>query len=81
MIDLEELQITKLKIREQLQPFDCGDADLNDFLSEKDEIACRFLTVDAYSTAFDFYLKNDFNFISTKDNRDSTRLMYFDLKR
>jgi GNAT superfamily N-acetyltransferase len=54
---------------------------VKDFFSEKDDIACRFLTVDAYSSAFDFYLKNGFAFISTKDENDTTRLMYFDLKR
>jgi predicted GNAT family N-acyltransferase len=54
---------------------------VKDFLSEKEDVACRFLTVDAYSTAFDFYLKNGFSFISEKDENDATRLMYFDLKR
>jgi GNAT superfamily N-acetyltransferase len=50
-------------------------------LAKKADIGCRFITVDAYSTAFDFYLKNKFQFISTKDETDLTRLMYFDLKQ
>lgn len=40
---------------------------------------CRFLTVDAYSQAVPFYLKNDFYFLSSKDENEHTRLMYFDL--
>jgi GNAT superfamily N-acetyltransferase len=41
---------------------------------------CRFLTVDAYADATDFYRKNDFEYFTTLDTFDSTRLMYFDLK-
>lgn len=41
---------------------------------------CRFLTVDAYATAVDFYIKNDFEFFTEKDGDDETRLMIFDLK-
>lgn len=40
---------------------------------------CRFLTVDAYSQAIPFYLKNDFTFLSSEDEAQRTRLMYFDL--
>lgn len=40
---------------------------------------CRFLTVDAYSQAIPFYLKNDFVFLSSEDENQRTRLMYFDL--
>jgi hypothetical protein len=29
---------------------------------EMDNIGCRFITVDAYKDALDFYLKNNFNF-------------------
>jgi len=41
---------------------------------------CRFITVDAYAKATEFYLKNGFNYFTTLDSLDSTRLMYFDLK-
>ena len=41
---------------------------------------CRFITVDAYSDATEFYLKNGFDFFTMKDIKDDTRLMYFDLK-
>lgn len=40
---------------------------------------CRFLTVDAYLNALPFYLKNDFAFLSSKDENQHTRLMYLDL--
>ncbi len=40
---------------------------------------CRFLTVDAYSEAIAFYQKNDFTFLSSEDEGQHTRLMYFDL--
>jgi predicted GNAT family N-acyltransferase len=45
------------------------------------DIACRFITVDAYQDAFGFYLKNGFEFLSSEDEADKTRLMYFDLKQ
>lgn len=41
---------------------------------------CRFLTVDAYSDATKFYEKNGFDYFTTLDVFDKTRLMYFDLK-
>ena len=44
-------------------------------------IGCRFITVDAYKNAFDFYLKNNFDYLSDDDKNEQTRLMYFDIKR
>jgi GNAT superfamily N-acetyltransferase len=44
-------------------------------------IGCRFITVDAYKNAFDFYLKNNFDYLSDDDENEQTRLMYFDIKR
>lgn len=41
---------------------------------------CRFITVDAYANATGFYQKCGFEFFSHKDSRDSTRLMFMDLK-
>lgn len=40
---------------------------------------CRFITVDAYAEATEFYLKCGFNFISEKDKGERTRSMYYDL--
>lgn len=41
---------------------------------------CRFLTVDALSSATRFYEHNGFHFFTEADKDDYTRLMYFDLK-
>jgi len=41
--------------------------------------ASRFLTVDAYLSAVDFYVKNGFSVLSQKDEDEHTRLMYFDM--
>ena len=49
-------------------------------LVENRTIGCRFLTVDAYKNALGFYQKNGFDFLSTEDENEETRLMYFDLK-
>jgi len=53
---------------------------IKQMLIQKTDIGCRFLTVDAYSIALDFYLKNQFQFISSQDENELTRLMYYDLK-
>ena len=42
---------------------------------------CRFILVDAYAAAIPFYIKNGFQFLTSEDQEDDTRLMYFDLKR
>lgn len=39
---------------------------------------CRFLTLDAYRGATDFYKRNGFKFLQKEDN-NPTQLMYFDL--
>lgn len=41
--------------------------------------AFRYLTVDAYLSAIDFYLKNNFKVLSEKIQTDHTRLMFFDM--
>ena len=50
------------------------------YLEENQRSGCRFITVDAYSNALNFYLSNDFRFFTEKDNEKPTRIMYFDLK-
>jgi predicted GNAT family N-acyltransferase len=44
--------------------------------------ACKYITVDAYNTSLDFYVKNGFNYlVDTAENQNAkTRLMFFDLK-
>ncbi|MDE6581001.1 MAG: GNAT family N-acetyltransferase [Duncaniella sp.] len=41
--------------------------------------AFRYLTVDAYLSAIDFYVKNGFKLLSEKIVNDHTRLMFFDM--
>lgn len=43
-------------------------------------LGCRFLTVDALSSATVFYKKNGFQFFTELDKDDETRLMFYDLK-
>ena len=40
---------------------------------------CRFITVDAYAAALDFYFKQGFVPLSKSDEGADTRLLYFDL--
>jgi hypothetical protein len=46
---------------------------------ENKAAGCRFLTVDAYAGAVDFYVKNGFRFFSDADINERTRFLYFDL--
>lgn len=41
--------------------------------------AFRYITVDAYLSAIDFYKKNDFKLLSEKIVSEHTRLMFFDM--
>lgn len=41
---------------------------------------CRFVTLDAYRGATDFYKRNGFDFLQAED-KNPTQLMYFDLMR
>ena len=50
------------------------------YLVTNPKLGCRFLTVDAYAKATDFYRKNDFEYFTMLDTLDATRLMYLDLK-
>ncbi|MBN1577366.1 MAG: GNAT family N-acetyltransferase [Chitinispirillaceae bacterium] len=44
---------------------------------------CRFLSIDAYNKedVISFYKKNGFEILSAKDEKEQTRLMYYDLIR
>ena len=43
-------------------------------------LGCRFITVDALSSAVGFYEKNGFQFFTEQDKDEATRLMFFDLR-
>ena len=49
------------------------------FLTDN-KTGCRFITVDAYSAAVPFYLKQKFVSLTDDDEGSDTRLLYFDLK-
>lgn len=53
---------------------------IKSFFVIDNKTGCRFLTVDAYSDAVPFYLKNGFVPLHEEDKNDDTRLLYFDLK-
>lgn len=49
--------------------------------THRNRTGCRFITVDAYRDAVGFYQKCGFDFISEKDKGETTRSMFYDLKR
>ncbi|MDR2469122.1 MAG: GNAT family N-acetyltransferase [Tannerella sp.] len=49
------------------------------FVTDTQQTGCRFVTVDAYRNAADFYIHNRFDFLTGDDENEPTRLMYFDL--
>lgn len=46
---------------------------------DNNRTGCKFITVDAYRESLDFYLKNGFKYLSSRDKKSDTRLMYFNL--
>lgn len=46
---------------------------------DNNRTGCKFITVDAYRESLDFYSKNGFRFLSNRDKKSDTRLMYFNL--
>lgn len=49
------------------------------YLSDKNLAGCRYITLDAYKQSIKFYQKNGFQFLTSADANEDTRLMYFDL--
>ena len=49
--------------------------------AERNALAFRFITVDAYLSAVPFYEKNGFLHLTKKDEDEHTRLMYFDMMK
>lgn len=48
--------------------------------THKSTSACRFIIVDALKEAIPFYEKYGFDFLTSKDKKSSTRIMYYELK-
>lgn len=53
------------------------------FFLKENRTGCRILTVDAYKDddVLNFYKKNHFDFVTSKDSRKQTRTMFYDLIR
>lgn len=49
------------------------------YFTADNKTGCRFITVDAYSAAIPFYLRNGFVPLNDDDIAEPTRLLYFDL--
>jgi predicted GNAT family N-acyltransferase len=48
--------------------------------THKNKTGCKFITVDAYRNSLKFYEKMGFKYLSSKDKKSDTRLMYFNLE-
>lgn len=51
------------------------------FFLNNNKTGCKFITVDAYRDSLPFYEKNGFKYLSSKDRKSDTRLMYYNLGR
>tara|TARA_B100000378_G_scaffold212230_1_gene175271 strand:+ start:959 stop:1495 length:537 start_codon:yes stop_codon:yes gene_type:complete len=47
---------------------------------DNNRTGCKFITVDAYRESLEFYKKNGFEYLSSRDKKSDTRLMYFNLE-
>ncbi len=84
-------EIRKLEDNETIKSFDCGDADLNDFIINeahhyrKALLAVTYIfedkgtTVDAYNNAIPFYRNNNFKHLKEQEEDKITSSLYFDL--
>ena len=52
---------------------------IKSFFVDDNKTGCRFITVDAYMHAVDFYVKMGFEFLNENDADARTRLLFFDL--
>lgn len=75
------VKIGRLAISKALQGKGIGTHLLNFikiYFTVDNKTGCRFVTLDAYNGATDFYERNGFKFLQQKDE-NLTQLMYFDL--
>ncbi len=77
------LKIGRLAVSEEYARNGIG-RDIIEFIKymvvEDRKYGCRFLTIDAYQNAIGFYEKCDFKLLTSSDEDDVTRSMYYDLK-
>ncbi|OAV63163.1 Acetyltransferase (GNAT) family protein [Bacteroidales bacterium Barb6XT] len=80
---IPSVKIGRLGVDKEYTGHGIGSAIINHtrhiFSSEKNKTGCRFITVDAFRESIPFYLKNGFEFISSRDRKSETRQMYCDL--
>jgi GNAT superfamily N-acetyltransferase len=50
------------------------------YFTDKNKTGCKFITVDAYRASLKFYEKTGFKYLSSKDRKSDTRLMYYNLE-
>ncbi|MDE5608163.1 MAG: GNAT family N-acetyltransferase [Muribaculaceae bacterium] len=77
------LKIGRLAVSEEFACCGLGTFILDNIkyaFSNVKRLGCRFITVDALSSAVEFYERNGFKFFTEHDKNDDTRLMFFDLK-
>ena len=72
-VPFSSYKIRKLGINEKVKSFDCGDADLNDFILNASTLYREALL------AVTYYLKQKFVPLTVEDEGADTRLLYFDL--
>jgi GNAT superfamily N-acetyltransferase len=76
------MKIGRLGVSKNYQGKDIG-SDLLTYLKylfiTGNRTGCRFITVDAYAKSVGFYDKNGFKLMTSEDEHDDTRAMYFDL--
>jgi GNAT superfamily N-acetyltransferase len=81
---LPAVKIGRLAVDKRFQSNGVGSAVI-DFIkgwfTEGNKTGCRFIVVDALNNpdTLKFYYKNGFLYLNPKDEKDKTRLMYFDL--
>ena len=83
---LPAVKIGRLGVSTQFQGSGLGTAMilfLKYWFTHGNKTGCRFLTVDAYKNekTINFYQKNEFEILSSLDEKEETRLMYYDLLR
>ena len=49
-------------------------------LTNKNKTGCKFITVDAHRDSLTFYEKMGFKYLSSRDKKSDTRLMYYNLE-
>ncbi len=76
------VKVGRLAVSEEIKGTGIGTSIL-DFIkvwfTQGNKTGCRFIIVDAYIHAVNFYEKNGFKFLVASDSDEKTRLMYFDL--